>query len=207
MRSQTRSCTPRLPRPDMAPFASLFLVVGCFFLLTSTLKEPPKGLISLEETPHMVGNDCFNVADYTQVLVCLTTSGRLSLAVCEPGLQRAVLDKVGKKYGVHFSPAVLASLGSATFIAVRLENISAAIVASASSVSASHEFSNTFNLPETQLLDCVESARTLSPKFTGQPSGIYLSIDAQTRASLVMRLVSLFQRRGIYRLYLLTHHS
>ena len=62
-----------------------------------------------------------------------------------------------------------------------------------------------YALTEAQLLDCVISSRRLSRKFTNMPAGVYLAINAQTKASKAMRLMQQFQQRGIIRLYLLTH--
>ncbi|MDO7887101.1 hypothetical protein [Hymenobacter cheonanensis] len=200
-----RNCKADLNRPDVTSFASLFLLIGCFWLLTATLKRPPTGLVLLEETPRVLCNACFNAPNHTQIYVCLTANGRVSFATSEPSLQLATLEQMGKKYGVRFSTAELTNLKSTAFLAVRLEKLTAKKAYAPRTAFANLEATDSHALSKTQLLDCVERAQMLSPALTNMPAGIYLAIDAQTKASLVMHLVNLFQQRKINRLYLLTH--
>jgi len=202
MKSKSQRQSPYPHYPDMGPFASLFFVVSCFFLLTSTLQVPPRGLVRLEATPYLTGSECFNIPDHTQIHVCLTSKGLLSFASSNSATQWAILEEVCKKYGVSLS----ASLAALPFVAVKLERLSAI---PSYSRSTKNRLENTVAdaLTTTQLLDCVAASRRLSPQVTGRPTIIYLSIDSQTNARLVMKLLHLLEQKGINRLQLLTHHN
>lgn len=194
-----------LPRLTTAPFAGLFLILACCGLLIPRLNESVNGLVSLKETPYLRGSGCFNVPDHLQVFVCLTADGRSSFATSNPGLQRAIIAQVGKKYGVHFSATDLIHLASMPFLTGRFEAIASTLTGPTPTVSANEEFSRNCALTKAQLLDCIVSAQALSPALTGRLAFIYLSIEANTTARLVMQLTRLLQKQEIHRLHLLTH--
>ncbi|QKG56852.1 hypothetical protein GKZ68_09580 [Hymenobacter sp. BRD128] len=169
-------------------------------MLAGTLKEPAKGLVALEETPYITGYACLFAPEHNYIYISLTTSGYFSFSVSEPALQQAVLEQVSKKFGVHFP----AALQSKAFVAVRPELLPS-LSATSPSVPTRQQINTSVTLTQAQLLDCIEAARALSPRLTHMPSAVYLSINTQTKASLVMRLVKQLQHRKLNQLYLLTH--
>lgn len=201
MKNRNLRRRPCLHLPAMAPFASLLFIVGCFFLLTAAPKTPLNGLVRLEETPYRPCGGCLYGPDHAQLYVCLTSAGRLSFAVSEMNLQLASLAEVYQKYGIALSAKSVANLNALPFAATKRTSAAALL----SSVESNQADTAAYPLTEAQLLDCVTSSRRLSPKLTGMPSGVYLVVNAQTKASRVLRLFQLLQQREITRFYLLTH--
>ncbi len=193
---------PHLVLPDMAPIAGTIFVLVCFFLLTASFRESPKGLVALERLPRSTGTLC--LVEAPRVLVSLTPSGCFSFAASDTKLQFTVIKRVSKKYGIAFSAPQLLTLKSLPFLASNVERLPSILLSTNSIQSNTIPAAPNTLLDERQLMDCVKTAKANAYALLGSPVYFCLCIDAETDASKVMRLLGLLQTQGIHRFLLMT---
>lgn len=204
-RSTTSRQTRHLPYPTIAPIAGIFLLLGCFFQLIYSPREPKNTLVSVEATPRQQRNSCFRVPPSTSILVSLTADGRTSFAALDTKLQAATLQVLSKQYGVYLSATCVSRLSALPFLAAKIEQLPSILATPNFNTTASNQIGRYSGLTYKQLLSCVLTARELAPSCTQLPVTISLVVNAHTDASKVMHLLHMFQNQGINRFYLATH--
>lgn len=196
-----------LPYPDLTPLAGVFLALTYFLLLTCSSPEHKRGLVSLQETPYVIGNVCFNVHTTTETIISLAADGRVSFAVSDTALQAAVFRQVAKKHGVVFTSAQSNDLGTLPYLATAIDQLPIMSIHSLIAYQTQLLAQQRVALNSLQLAECAATTKLLAPLLTDYPTSFFLAISAEADISKVMKLIGTLQDQGINHFHLLAHSN
>ncbi|MBD2767630.1 hypothetical protein IC235_06970 [Hymenobacter sp. BT664] len=193
--------------PDMAPFAGIFFLVVCFFLLTSRIKSPEIGIVSDEALPLSPGATCTKgiaLGCTNSLVISCNPKNQFSLAVIsydsssQPGAltQAGVIEKVAASHGITFTASEAAALATLPFLATKVEQISGFLKLPPYQRRQLARLGTVNTLPQEQLLECIAAAQK-SAECSNKRLLFFLRFDTEVRTGLVMHFLTLLRNKGI----------
>lgn len=179
-------------RPELGWWGVVLLLTCCLFMTSAkfTASEP------LVWLPGISRSHCSTEAQ--PVVFSLDTQGHAYFQAGE-ALQAAIVEQVGKTYGIHFSENQRRELIKTAFIDQDIRQLPAWLDAP---VRVRRQF--IVGIPADQLPAYVASSRQVSESQLGYPAYFGLRADQRLPARIVMSWLQQMQQQGVHHFHLIS---
>lgn len=194
---------------DLIPFASVFLISSCLFLLTGRFKNPHTGMVEDGQLPFN-NAVCWRDGTGSNPVISIDHNNHLSFGIQEfdranptAGTVRvAVIRRVCANHNIKFTAFQIMKLAKLDWLSMNSEAFPN-FLSRASQQLKLIKASKAEPINDEQLQEYITAAKMATDAILRRNMSVYLRIDADVKAGKVMLLIDILQEVGINRFELM----